>query len=64
MLGGNTAAMYGFDVDALATLAGRVGPTPADLGQTGDDFDKWRDLEAAGRPWLTGTEAVPLPVGP
>jgi predicted TIM-barrel fold metal-dependent hydrolase len=62
MLGGNTAGMYGFDTAALAPLAARVGPSPADLGQTGDDLAKWDALAAAGRPWLTGVEALPLVV--
>ena len=60
ILGGNTAAVYGFDVAALAPLAARIGPTPADLGQTGADLAKWDALRAAGRPWLTGVEALPL----
>jgi hypothetical protein len=62
MLGGNTAAMYGFDVAALAPLAAKVGPTPADLGQTDDDLGKWDTLAAAGRPWLSGVEALPAVV--
>ena len=32
------------------------------LGQTGDDLRKWAELAAAGRPWLTGKEALELPV--
>jgi hypothetical protein len=62
MLGGNTAEMYGFDVAALAPLAARVGPTPTDLGQSGAGLAKWDALAAAGRPWLTGVEAVPVAV--
>jgi predicted TIM-barrel fold metal-dependent hydrolase len=62
MLGGNAAALYGFDVHALAPLAARIGPTPADLGQTGADLAKWDALAAAGRPWLTGVEALPAVV--
>lgn len=62
MLGGSVAEMYGFDVEALAPLAARVGPTPADLGQTGDDLAKWADLATAARPWLSGVEAVPITV--
>ena len=50
----NAAGVYNFDVDALAPLADRIGPTPADLGQTGDNLEKWADLAAAGRPWITG----------
>ena len=31
MLGGNAAALYGFDLDALQPIADRVGPTVAEL---------------------------------
>ncbi len=63
ILGENAAAVYNFDVDALAPLVERIGPTPADLGQTGADLSKWDDLRVAGRPWITGREALELPVG-
>jgi predicted TIM-barrel fold metal-dependent hydrolase len=63
MLGGNAAACYGFDTDALRPLAERIGPTPEELGQTGQDLGKWTDLEAAGRPWITGKEAIEAAVG-
>jgi predicted TIM-barrel fold metal-dependent hydrolase len=63
ILGGNAAALYGFDTDALRPLADHVGPTPEELGQDGSGLDKWDDLRRAGRPWLTGDEAAPLPVG-
>ena len=63
MLGLNAAGVYGFDVDRLAPLSGAIGPTPEELGQTGDALGKWRELAAAGRPWRTGIEAMPLPVG-
>jgi predicted TIM-barrel fold metal-dependent hydrolase len=67
ILGGNAAVCYGFDTAALAPLAARIGPTPEQLGQapdsTGAGLDKWNDLAAAGRPWLTGKEALELPVG-
>ncbi len=59
MLGCNAAEVYGFDVDALRPLADQIGPTPDELGQTGDDLAKWDPLRAAGRPWLTGVEALP-----
>jgi predicted TIM-barrel fold metal-dependent hydrolase len=64
ILGGNAAGVYNFDLDKLRPLADRIGPGPADLHQ-GDDgaLAKWTDLAAAGRPWLTGKEARPLPVG-
>lgn len=63
ILGNNAADSYGFDIDALRPLADRIGPTPEDLGQGQDDLGKWAELEAAGRPWLTGKEALELPVG-
>lgn len=63
ILGGNAADVYGFDVDALRPLADRVGPTPDELGQVGADVAKWDELKAAGRPWRTGAEAVPVPMG-
>ena len=62
VLGANAAEMYGFDVDRLAPLAERIGPTPDDLRQTGADLGKWADVAAAGRPWLSGVEAVEVPV--
>jgi hypothetical protein len=40
-------------------VAARIGPTPDDVGQTGEDLDKWGPLAEAGRPWLTGVEALP-----
>ena len=33
------------------------------VGQTGADLEKWADLAAAGRPWLTGREATAVPAG-
>ncbi|HEX6476289.1 MAG TPA: amidohydrolase family protein [Acidimicrobiales bacterium] len=63
MLGSNAAACYGFDAGGLRPLADRFGPTPEDLGQRGDDLEKWSSLAAAGRPWLTGSEAFEVPVG-
>jgi predicted TIM-barrel fold metal-dependent hydrolase len=33
MLGGNAAAVYGFDVDALAPLVNRIGPTVAEVAE-------------------------------
>ncbi|HUA95331.1 MAG TPA: amidohydrolase family protein, partial [Acidimicrobiales bacterium] len=36
LLGLTAAGVYGFDLDALAPVAGRVGPTPASLGQDPD----------------------------
>jgi len=31
MLGGNAAALYGFDLDALAPVAAQIGPRVADV---------------------------------
>jgi predicted TIM-barrel fold metal-dependent hydrolase len=62
ILGGNAAEFYGFDVDALRPLADRIGPTPDDLGQHDTDQSKWDALREAGRPWITGIEAVPVPM--
>ena len=59
ILGGNAAGCYGFDLADLQPLVDRIGPTPEELGQTGGDDAKWTDLRAAGRPWLTGKEALP-----
>lgn len=57
ILGLNQAEFYGFDVDNLQTIADRIGPTPADLGQTDEAvLSKWDRYRAAGRPWLTGVE--------
>jgi predicted TIM-barrel fold metal-dependent hydrolase len=63
MLGLNAAELYHFDVDALAPFADQHGPSPEDFGQTGDEGAKWAELAAAGRPWLTGIEALPPTVG-
>ena len=61
ILGLNAAEVYGFDTDALAPLADRIGPTPEDLGQSDDPTAKWAALKRAGRPWLTGIETGPPP---
>ena len=33
MVGGNAAAVYGFDLDALAPLVNRIGPTVAEVDE-------------------------------
>jgi predicted TIM-barrel fold metal-dependent hydrolase len=38
VLGGNAAAIYDFDLDALAPIAARVGPTVAELAQPLEDI--------------------------
>jgi len=61
MLGLNIAETFGFDVEALAPIAKRIGPTPADLGQVTDDDptaarldEQWAETKSVGRHWLTG----------
>jgi predicted TIM-barrel fold metal-dependent hydrolase len=63
ILGGNAVDVYRFDADALAPVAARIGPTPEELGQTGDGLEKWAEVKRAGRPWITGVEAVEVPLG-
>jgi len=50
----------------LRPLADRIGPTPEDLGQTTPEAatarEKWTGIAEAGRSWVTGVEAVPVPV--
>lgn len=59
ILGLNQADFYGFDVDTLQPIADRIGPTPADLGQTDESvLTKWDRYKQAGRPWLTGVEVA------
>lgn len=61
IIGINQAEFYGFDLQKLRPIAQRIGPTPEDLGQTDETvFEKWSELEKAGRPWLTGIEAIAL----
>jgi predicted TIM-barrel fold metal-dependent hydrolase len=60
MLGTTAAAVYNFDVDALAPLVARIGPTPEDLGQVPGASDKWRDAARVGRHWLTDLDPVPV----
>ncbi|HZJ25928.1 MAG TPA: amidohydrolase family protein [Acidimicrobiia bacterium] len=63
ILGTNAAEFFGFDTARLRELADRIGPTPAELGQTEADDGRWTELAAAGRPWLTGKEALAVPEG-
>ena len=61
MLGANAAELYGFDVDALAPVVDRIGPTPEELGQ--DDAanrEKWAAQQAVGRFWETGADAAEI----
>ena len=49
ILGLNAPEFYGFDVDKLAPLVERIGPTPDEFGQTADvDMTKWDALERRG----------------
>ncbi|MDJ1133044.1 amidohydrolase family protein [Streptomyces iconiensis] len=59
MLGESAAEVFGFDTEALAPLARRIGPTPSDLGQPADQApveDSWRRSRETGRHWLTGSD--------
>ena len=56
MLGGNAARLYGFDLDALAQVAARVGPdprrdrpSPSPLGEIPADADPLPGLRRAER---------------
>ncbi len=55
----NAAEFYSFDVDELAPLVERIGPTPEEFGQVDVDMSKWDALRDAGRHWLTGKETIP-----
>ncbi|MFA5885944.1 MAG: amidohydrolase family protein [Acidimicrobiia bacterium] len=67
MLGLNAGEIFGFDLDALAPLAEKIGPTPTDLGQLGegrtaaDLSARWAGVKAVGRHWLTGHDFPLLP---
>jgi len=54
ILGLNAARVYGFDVQALAGLARKIGPTPGDLGQVDDAASRarWANAATVGRFWL------------
>jgi predicted TIM-barrel fold metal-dependent hydrolase len=60
MLGLAAGETFGFDMEALAPLVEKIGPTPTDLGQltatqTAADLEaKWAGVKAVGRHWLTG----------
>jgi predicted TIM-barrel fold metal-dependent hydrolase len=57
MLGGAAAEVFGFDTDALAPIAARIGPTPRELGQPADQAAveaSWARARETGRHWLTG----------
>jgi hypothetical protein len=60
VLGRAAAEVYSFDLDALAGLAERIGPTPEDLGR--DDavsVPKWEAARRTGRHRLTVAEPIP-----
>ena len=62
------APIFGFDVDALARLAVKIGPTPTDPGQLGegrtaaDLTARWAPVKEVGRHWLTGHDFALYPV--
>ena len=67
MLGLNAAEIFGFDLEALAPLAEKIGPTPTDLGQLADGRTaadltaRWAGVKTVGRHWLTGHDFPLLP---
>ncbi len=52
MLGETAGRAYGFDMDALAPIAAKVGPTPEDLGQDPTLLDSPPELVVAGTWWI------------
>ena len=62
ILGSNAAECYHFDTKALRPWPPGSGPRPRSSARHGDDLQKWEELAAAGRPWLTGKEALDLPM--
>ncbi|WP_415954302.1 amidohydrolase family protein [Streptomyces sp. KLOTTS4A1] len=59
ILGLSAAEVFGFDTAALAPVARRIGPTPADLGQPADQSAveaSWARSREVGRHWLTGND--------
>jgi hypothetical protein len=67
MLGLAAAEVFGFDVGELTPLARRIGPTPAELGQTEDQSAveaSWARSREVGRHWLTDHDFPVLGVNP
>ena len=63
MLGERCAEIYNFDLKRLAPLAAKVGPTPADLGQTDPaGSPRWNEAREVGRHWITDRDPVPAVV--
>ena len=67
MLGTNAAEVYGFDVDAPGSARR---PHRPDARRARPDRRRRRlgsrsgtGVKAAGRPWITGVEAVEVPIG-
>ena len=52
LLGLTAAKVYGFDLDALRPIAGRIGPSPDSLGQ--DPTRRSDPAERAGGPVVEG----------
>ncbi len=65
MLGETAAAVYGFDLDALDAIAGRVGPTVAEIAVPLDAFPRRLDLQRVrprrDRPHLVTTRDRRVP---
>jgi predicted TIM-barrel fold metal-dependent hydrolase len=64
MIGESAAEVYGFDLDALAPTADRLGVTPRTLGQNDDDaaVAAWSAHREVGRHWITGHDFPLVPV--
>ncbi|MBT2405859.1 MULTISPECIES: amidohydrolase family protein [unclassified Streptomyces] len=59
MLGLAAAEVFGFDTAKLAPVAARIGPTPAELGQSPDQAAveaSWARSREVGRHWLTDND--------
>jgi predicted TIM-barrel fold metal-dependent hydrolase len=68
MLGLSAAEIFGFDLDELAPIAEKIGPTPTDLGQLADGrtaadlVARWAPAKEVGRHWLTGHDFPLFPM--
>lgn len=68
MLGLSAAEVFGFDLEQLAPIAAKIGPTPSELGQLSDTqteqdlIDRWAPVKQVGRHWLTGHDFPIYPV--
>ncbi len=58
MLGETAARCYGMDMEALGTIAAKVGPSPEDLGQDPTNLTSPPELVSAGRWWIDEYQAT------